>query len=53
MLKISNLEAGYGKIKVLRGVSLEIEEGEIISLIGANGARGGDAAVVSASHTSP
>lgn len=38
MLRISNLEAGYGKIKVLKGVSLEIEEGEIITLIGANGA---------------
>ena len=38
MLKISNLEAGYGKIRVLRGVSLEIKEGEIITLIGANGA---------------
>ena len=38
MLRISDLEAGYGKIKVLKGVSLEIEEGEIITLIGANGA---------------
>ena len=38
MLKISNLEAGYGKIRVLKGVSLEVEEGEIITLIGANGA---------------
>jgi len=38
VLKISNLEAGYGKIRVLKGVSLEIDEGEIITLIGANGA---------------
>ena len=38
MLRISDLEAGYGKIKVLKGVSLEIEDGEIITLIGANGA---------------
>jgi len=38
VLRISNLEAGYGKIKVLKGVSLEIKEGEIITLIGANGA---------------
>ena len=38
MLRILDLEAGYGKIKVLKGVSLEIEDGEIITLIGANGA---------------
>lgn len=38
MLRIQNLETGYGKIQVLRGVSLEIEKGEIITLIGANGA---------------
>ena len=38
MLKILNLETGYGRIQVLKGISLEIEEGEIISLIGANGA---------------
>ena len=38
MLRIQNLETGYGRIKVLRGISLEIEKGEIISLIGANGA---------------
>ena len=38
MLKILNLQAGYGSIQVLRGVSLEIEEGEVVTLIGANGA---------------
>jgi branched-chain amino acid transport system ATP-binding protein len=38
LLKILNLETGYGRIQVLKGVSLEIEKGEIISLIGANGA---------------
>ena len=38
MLKVLNLEAGYGRIQVLKGVSLEIEEEEIITLIGANGA---------------
>ena len=38
MLKILNLKAGYGGIQVLRGVSLEIEEGEVVTLIGANGA---------------
>lgn len=38
MIKILNLETGYGRIPVLRGVSLEIEKGEIVTLIGANGA---------------
>jgi len=38
LLKILNLKAGYGSIQVLRGVSLEIEEGEVVTLIGANGA---------------
>ena len=38
MLNILNLETGYGRIQVLKGISLQIEEGEIISLIGANGA---------------
>jgi len=38
MLKVLNLEAGYRKIKVLKGVSLEIGSGEIVTLIGANGA---------------
>jgi branched-chain amino acid transport system ATP-binding protein len=38
MLKVSNLQAGYGRIHVLKGVSFEIEEGEIVTLIGANGA---------------
>jgi branched-chain amino acid transport system ATP-binding protein len=38
MLKIKNLTAGYGKIKALHGVSLHVQESEIVSLIGANGA---------------
>lgn len=38
MLRISDLEAGYTRIRVLKGVSLEIEDGEIVTLIGANGA---------------
>lgn len=38
MLKVQDIEAGYGRIRVLKGVSLEIKEGEIITLIGANGA---------------
>jgi branched-chain amino acid transport system ATP-binding protein len=38
LLTISNLVAGYGHITALNGISLHINEGEIIALIGANGA---------------
>ncbi len=37
MLEIDGLSAGYGPIKVLDNVSLRIDKGEIISIIGANG----------------
>jgi branched-chain amino acid transport system ATP-binding protein len=38
VLRISDLEAGYTRIRVLKGVSLEIAAHEIVALIGANGA---------------
>lgn len=38
MLQIKDLEVHYGGIHALRGISLDIEDGKIISLIGANGA---------------
>ena len=38
MLKIRNLEAGYDKLKVLKGISLHVNPGEITTIIGANGA---------------
>ncbi len=38
MLSIQNIDVFYGNIQALRGVSLEVEKGEIVSLIGANGA---------------
>ena len=38
MLQVSDLDAGYGAIKVLRGVGLHVKSGEIVTLIGANGA---------------
>jgi branched-chain amino acid transport system ATP-binding protein len=38
MLKIENLVATYGKIKALKGVSLQVDDGEIVAVIGANGA---------------
>ncbi len=38
MLRIRNLEAGYGELRVVKGVSLHVAEGEIVAVIGANGA---------------
>jgi len=38
LLRIENLQAGYGDLEVLHGVDLEVNEGEIVALIGANGA---------------
>ena len=38
MLKVENLEVYYGMIKAIKGVSFEVNEGEVIALIGANGA---------------
>jgi branched-chain amino acid transport system ATP-binding protein len=38
MLKLDDVHAGYGAIEVLKGVSINVDEGEIVSLIGANGA---------------
>src|SRR3990172_3685696 len=38
LLEVDDVHAFYGNIHALRGVSLTVEEGEIVSLIGANGA---------------
>lgn len=38
VLEIKNLVAGYGPITALHGVSLHVEQGELVSLVGANGA---------------
>jgi branched-chain amino acid transport system ATP-binding protein len=38
MLEIHDLHGSYGRVKVLKGISLEIRQGEIACLIGANGA---------------
>ncbi|HHY92936.1 MAG TPA: ABC transporter ATP-binding protein [Firmicutes bacterium] len=38
LLQVENLGVSYGPIQALRGISLEIEAGEIVTLIGANGA---------------
>ena len=36
-LKISNVEAGYGSVRVLHGVSITVDEGETVVLLGSNG----------------
>jgi len=38
MLKVNDINVYYGNIQALKGVSLEVNEGEIVTLIGANGA---------------
>jgi branched-chain amino acid transport system ATP-binding protein len=38
MLTISNLQAAYGKVQVLHGISLDVPKGKVVTLIGSNGA---------------
>jgi branched-chain amino acid transport system ATP-binding protein len=38
LLEVTDLRAGYGPIEVLKGISLTVERGEIVTVIGANGA---------------
>lgn len=38
VLEVSDLHVAYGKVRAVQGVSLEVGEGEIVALIGANGA---------------
>ena len=38
MLKLRNIQAFYGNIQALKNIDMDVDEGEIISLIGANGA---------------
>ena len=38
MLKVKNLKVSFGGIKAVKGISFEVNEGEIVSLIGSNGA---------------
>ena len=38
MLKVENLEVYYGMIQAIKGISFEVNQGEVIALIGANGA---------------
>lgn len=39
LLEVNNLEVFYGVIQALKGISFEVNKGEIVTLIGANGAR--------------
>ena len=36
--RLDGIDAGYGRVQVLRGVSVDVEEREVVALIGANGA---------------
>ncbi|MFT5306584.1 MAG: lipoprotein-releasing system ATP-binding protein, partial [Chitinophagales bacterium] len=38
MIKVQNITKSYGDLAVLKGVNLEVKEGEIISIVGASGA---------------
>ena len=38
MLDVQNLVAGYGKVQVLHGISMKVEQGQLVTLIGSNGA---------------
>ena len=37
-LQVENLQVNYGAIKAVQGVSFQVKKGEIVTLIGANGA---------------
>src|SRR5512143_3302677 len=38
MLELTDVKASYGPIKALKGISLKVDKGEIVTLLGANGA---------------
>jgi branched-chain amino acid transport system ATP-binding protein len=38
MLTLKSLQAGYGRLMVLKGISLHVRPGEVVTLIGGNGA---------------
>jgi branched-chain amino acid transport system ATP-binding protein len=38
LFKISDLEVSYGSISAIKGISLEVKRGEIVTILGSNGA---------------
>ncbi|HEX9968618.1 MAG TPA: ATP-binding cassette domain-containing protein, partial [Acidimicrobiales bacterium] len=38
MLRVEGIDVSYGPVQALRGVSLQVDEGELVALLGANGA---------------
>ena len=38
MLEVKDLQVYYGVIQALKGISFEVEQGDVVALIGANGA---------------
>ncbi len=52
MLRLERVTVSYGKIDALRGISLHVEQGEIVALIGANGA-GKSTTLMAISHVVP
>lgn len=38
LLKLTNVVAGYGDIEIVRGISLHVDKGEVVTVVGANGA---------------
>jgi len=38
LLRLENLEASYGAVRALQGISMEVKDGAVVSLLGANGA---------------
>ena len=38
MLEVTNLNAGYGRVQILRDISLKVDDGEVIAILGSNGA---------------
>jgi len=37
MLSVRDVTSGYGKVTIIRGISINVEKGEIVSIIGRNG----------------